>query len=65
MASGAASNRGASQPAIGDSPTSVASEAPSGAPVVEPPQERRQALDGGWYTMEEFMKYYHRPHEGF
>ena len=65
MASGAAPNRGASQPATDASPTPGASQAPSGAPVVEPAQELRQALDGGWYTMEEFMKYYQKPHEGF
>ena len=55
MASGAASTRGASQLATGASPTGGASQAPSGAPLVEHAQERRQALDGEWYTMEEFM----------
>ena len=58
MASGAASTRGASQPATGASPTGGASQAPSGAPLVEHAQERRQALDGEWYTMEEFRQYY-------
>ena len=55
MASGAASTRGASQLATGASPTGGASQAPRGAPLVEHAQERRQALDGEWYTMEEFM----------
>ena len=58
MASGAAPNRGASQLATDASPTPGASQTPSGAPVVEPAQELRQALDGGWYTMEEFMQFY-------
>ena len=29
-----------------------------GAPLVQHPLERRQARDGGWYTMEDFMQYY-------
>ena len=56
MASGAASIRGASQPATGASMTRGASQAPSGAPLVEHAQERRKALDGEWYTMEEFLQ---------
>ena len=49
---------GVSQLAMDASPTGVASQAPSGAALVEHAQERRQALDGEWYTMEEFMQYY-------
>ena len=54
----AAPNRGASQPATDASPTLGASQTPSDAPVVEPAQEFRQALDGEWYTVEDFMQYY-------
>ena len=40
----------------------AASRAPSGASLAEHAQERRQALDGEWYTMEEFMQYYEEPY---
>ena len=35
-----------------------ASQPATDAPLVEDEQERRQALDGQWYTMEEFRQYY-------
>ena len=62
MASGAASTRGASQPATGASATGGSSQAPSGAPLVEDAQERRRALDGELYTMEEFRQFYETPY---
>ena len=62
---GAASARGASQPATDASPTGGTSLAPSGAPLVEHAQERRQADDGRWYTKEEFMEYYLDPYGSF
>ena len=43
----------------------MASGAASGAPLVEHAQERRQALDGEWYTMEEFMQFYEKPYGSF
>ena len=46
----------------GASPSPGAPQAPSGAPLVEHAQERRQALDGEWYTMEEFKKFYQKPY---
>ena len=66
MASVAASTCGASKLATGASPiSSPASQVPSGAPLVEHAQERRQALDGEWYTMEEFKKFYQKPYGSF
>ena len=57
MASGAAPTRGASQPATSASPIGGSSQAPSDAPLVEDAQERRRALDGKLYTMEEFREF--------
>ena len=65
MASGAASTCGASQPATDASPTGGTSQAPSGAPLVEHAQERRQALDGECYTKEEFRQFYQKPYGSF
>ena len=45
--------RGASQPAT------------DAAPRVEHAQERRQALDGEWYTMEQFRQCYQEPYGSF
>ena len=58
MASGAASTCGASQLVTSASPTGGSFQAPSDAPRVEHAQERRQALNGECYTMEEFREYY-------
>ena len=62
MASGAASTSGASQPATSASPIGGSSQAPSDAPLVEDAQERRRALDGKLYTMEEFREFYQTPY---
>ena len=58
MDSAVAGSRGASQPAADRFPTPGTSRSASGAPLVQHPLERRQARDGGWYTMEDFMQYY-------
>ena len=58
MDSGVAGSRGASQPAAECFPTPGTSRSASGAPLVQHPLERRQARDGGWYTMQEFQQYY-------
>ncbi|MDA8583146.1 hypothetical protein N9L68_02910 [bacterium] len=65
MADGAASTRGASQPATGASPIGGASREPSSAPLEEHAQERRRALDGERYTMEESMHIYQNPYGSF
>ena len=44
------------------SPSPGASQAPRSAPLVEHAQERRQALDGEWYTREQFKWFYQKPH---
>ena len=64
MASGAASG-GASQPATAASATGGYSEAPSAAPLAEVAEERRRALDGELYTMEEFRHSYQKPYGSF
>ena len=58
MASGAASTCGASQLVTSASPTGGSFQAPSDAPRVEHAQELRRALNGEWYTREEFREYY-------
>jgi len=58
MDSAVAASRGASQPAADRFPTPGTSRSASGAPLVQHPLERRQARDGGWYTMQEFQQYY-------
>ena len=58
MDSPVARSRGASQPAADRFPTPGTSRSASGAPLVQHPLERRQARDGGWYTMQEFQQYY-------
>ena len=58
MDSAVAGSRGASQPAADRFPTPGTSRSASGAPLVQHPLERRQARDGGWYTMQEFQQYY-------
>ena len=55
---GAASVRGASQPATDASPTGGTSQPSSGAPLVEHEQERPLALNGEWYTREEFRQFH-------
>ena len=42
-----------------------ASQPATDAPLVEDEQERRQALDGQWYTMEEFRQFYQKPYGSF
>ena len=58
MDSAVAGRCGASQPAADRSPTLGTSRSASGARLVQHPLERRQARDGGWYTMQEFKQYY-------
>ena len=58
MDSAGAGRCGASQPAADRSPTLGTSRSASGARLVQHPLERRQARDGGWYTMQEFKQYY-------
>ena len=58
MDSGVVGSRGASQLAADFFETPGTSRAASGAPLVQHPLERRQARDGEWYTIQDFMQYY-------
>ena len=58
VASAAVSKRGASQPALGASTSLGASRTLEDAAVVQRAQEFRQARDGEWYTIKDFMQYY-------
>ena len=58
VASAAVSKRGASQPALGASTSLGASRTLEDVAVVQRAQEFRQARDGEWYTIQDFMQYY-------